>query len=396
MKLSFTKYFATLFILLIWSTSLFAQNLIENNCETVTTKDNIEHLKSLRLEMKPYEQDFYNKQYAKSSKSGKTINKIPVKIHIIRNSNGSNGLDQYQLEDAIENLNSIYANANMQFYVFEEINYIDETNSYDHFIKGDEKNLLETNYAAGIINIYFTNYIENASEQSICGYGINQDNKKLILMKNNCATNNSSLAHEMGHIFSLVHTHGPSSSTLTTELVDGSNCDTDGDGICDTPADPRLSTKNTNSNCEYIGGLTDANGDLFSPDTENIMSYSRKACRSYFSTQQLARMYAFFQADINGFIQSDNNIELNEDYSVIEHDLKTISIYPNPVIGHKIQLKDAQGFSSLTFKIMNLQGQTLYGGTISNSQISIENLSSGSYILVLTNADSRIIKRFIK
>ena len=26
----------------------------------------------------------------------------------------------------------------------------------------------------------------------------------------------------------------------TTELVDGSNCDTDGDGICDTPADPGL------------------------------------------------------------------------------------------------------------------------------------------------------------
>jgi hypothetical protein len=98
----------------------------------------------------------------------------------------------------------------------------------------------------------------------------------------------------MGHFFSLLHTHGPNNNGTTTELVNGSNCDTDGDGICDTPADPALSYTNVDEDCNYIGSATDANGDTYNPDTKNMMSYSRKECRQYFTEQQLARMYAFY------------------------------------------------------------------------------------------------------
>ena len=75
-------------------------------------------------------------------------------------------------------------------------------------------------------------------------------------MRNSCAYNGSTIIHEFGHYFSLFHTHGPTNSAITTELVDGSNCTTSGDELCDTPADPNLSGNVTN--CLYTGGLFDA------------------------------------------------------------------------------------------------------------------------------------------
>jgi hypothetical protein len=394
MKLYFPKYIS-LFILLFVSTSLFSQNKLESDCGTITSLENIDYFKSLKSEMRKHEQDFFQKQYAKATKSKKTVNNIPIKIHIIRESDGTKGLTEDELKDAIDNLNTIYTDSYMQFYIYEGVNYIDGIKDYTHFKKGEEKTLTETYYVPGIINIYFTNYIENTSEQSICGYGINQKNLNVILMKNACAKNNSSLAHEMGHVFSLVHTHGPWNSKLTTELVDGSNCDTDGDGICDTPADPRLSTQNTNSNCEYIGNQTDSKGDLYVPDTENIMSYSRKSCRGYFSEQQLARMYAFFQTEKSGFVLSDQDLELQFTPSKLDT-LNNISIYPNPVTNHTIYLKNSEGYDDISYQITNIQGQILSKGNLINGKLNVKALSSGSYLILIKTADSNTVKRFIK
>ncbi len=72
---------------------------------------------------------------------------------------------------------------------------------------------------------------------------------------------------------------------ITSELVDGSNCSTDGDLICDTPADPNLQNIALSS-CTYSGTYTDINGDLYSPDTSNIMSYAKESCINQFSNQR--------------------------------------------------------------------------------------------------------------
>ncbi|NMH86265.1 T9SS-dependent choice-of-anchor J family protein [Flavivirga algicola] len=304
------------------------QNKLESDCGTVTSPESFEYINSIKPQIKKYEKAF---AFGKSAKNNtlRLINSIPIKAHIIRASNGTGGLSILELNNAIENLNDIYADASMEFFLCDDINYIDN-DAFCHFKKGNESDLKESNYTAGLINIYFTDYLESTSEESICGYSNNIGrHNDIIVMKNSCATNDSSLAHELGHFFSLVHTHGPDNSKMTTELVDGSNCDTDGDGICDTPADPMLSNSNINNFCEFTGVETDENGHTFYPDTGNIMSYSRKSCRNHFTDQQLARMYAFYQTTKNYLACPTFNANFTADASVTCEETLTVNFKNN-------------------------------------------------------------------
>lgn len=88
--------------------------------------------------------------------------------------------------------------------------------------------------------------------------------------------------HLLGHFFGLTHTFEEYTSTASPpatslELADGSNCTTNGDGFCDTEADPGLTTI-----------LTDANGQLYIHPIDNYMSYYTFRCR--FSQEQYNRM----------------------------------------------------------------------------------------------------------
>lgn len=320
--------FLLLPIFILATFGISGQNTIEASCGTVTTPESLEYINSIKPQIKKYEQEFAFSKFGKSS-THRVINSIPVKAHIIRSSNGTDGLSTSDLNHTIENLNAIYADAFMEFFLCDGINYIDN-DVFCHFKKGNESDLKETSYTPGLINIYFVNYLENTSEEPICGYSNNvgRDND-IIVIKNSCATNDSSLAHEFGHFFSLIHTHGPDNNDMTTELVDGSNCDTDGDGICDTPADPKLSYVNVNNFCEFTGEETDANGHTFNPDTDNLMSYSRKSCRNHFTPQQLARIYAFYQTTKSYLACPSFNANFIADTSVTCEETLTVNFKNN-------------------------------------------------------------------
>lgn len=113
-----------------------------------------------------------------------------------------------------------------------------------------------------------------------------------ILMGNNPTT---VFAHEIAHYFSLLHTHafdGYSTNIFTLELVNGSNCQTEGDFICDTPADPGLYGRIAPfPQCEYIDSVSvDANGDLYAPAIDNYMCATYPNCITQFTPQQFSRM----------------------------------------------------------------------------------------------------------
>ncbi|MBU3821827.1 zinc-dependent metalloprotease [Flavobacteriaceae bacterium XHP0103] len=386
-NLKFDALHLAIFFLLT-TLSLSSQNKNEIGCATETSQKTLEFYNSIRSELKISEKNFMSKSASSKEAHDIQFEEIPIKAHIIRNSNGNSGLSTEELHQSINNLNETFKEAFIQFKVNDDINYIDD-DGFCHFNKSNEKELTAYNYAKGYLNIYFVENLENQAENSICGYANISESANLIFVKNSCVTNGSTLPHEIGHLLSLIHTHGPNDNQ-TTELVDGSNCDTDGDGICDTPADPKLSSENLDNFCNYVGTETDANGDKYQPDTRNIMSYAYKGCRTQFTSEQSARMYAFYQYIKNSFINPNE-----EDVS--EETFASLKLYPNPVTGGLLSVYIPTAGTSVHYKISNLYGQLFSEGVLDNTkQIDVNNLSSGAYMLTLSNEKTKVVKKFIK
>lgn len=383
-----------LIVSLFISVSSYGQNHEVHECQTENSQASLDYFKNHAAELEVAKRAFLQQRSANSKGDVKTLKEIPVKIHAIRYSNGSGGIDINNINRAISNINDMFGALNVSFKLWEEIDYIDD-NDLMQFEKGDEKILLKDHYTSGILNIYFAEYLTNASKSSICGYSDNSDNRDIVVVKNNCSLNDSTLIHEIGHILSLVHTHGVGNES--TELVDGSNCDTDGDGICDTPADPGLSYKNVDNYCTYNGTTTDANGDQYRPDTGNMMSYSLKACRTHFSTEQIIRMYTYFTLEMDRFTKPNTPSKNSNTKEETEAKLlSSVKLYPNPVQNSNIYLSTLDSDSALEFQINNFQGQTLAKGNVLNNEINVRNLPSGSYILYLKNESATVTRRFIK
>ena len=143
--------------------------------------------------------------------------------------------------------------------------------------------------------MFFVNSIDN--DTAVCGFatlrGITILDAGGVVVKKECVTDNATaIAHEMGHYFGLLHTFEGEGD----ELVDGSNCDTEGDRICDTAADPYIFTEpvtsyvDVNLGCRFINGRQDTNGEFYRPDVANVMSYYPEECKCGFTYGQLKAM----------------------------------------------------------------------------------------------------------
>lgn len=233
---------------------------------------------------------------------------VNIAAHIVRRSNGSDGFAMADLEKAVHHLNNYYVRFRIQFQLC-EVNYIDDDTAFNHVYNsntdslptntGMSANVLNTptRNKAGKINIYFI----PTSNTSWTWRPNRSPKHQHILMWNFQAKDRVTLPHEMGHWFDLIHTHGGGAKDSSLELVKRSNCETEGDLLCDTPADPGLEQR-VYSSCFFDWRQTgkDSNGDYYWPDTRNIMSYSIPSCVNRFSMGQILRMQAAFL-----FIQLD-------------------------------------------------------------------------------------------
>jgi len=163
------------------------------------------------------------------------------------------------------------------------------------------------------INVYFLDYIEG----NYCGDSTFEGILTLldanIFTEQSCPDDLSEqVAHHMGHLFGLRNTFDPG----TIELVDGSNCTTTGDLLCDTPADPFGQTFISAADqllvdqmmldttlirgCEFVYEIRDPNGEYYQPDMGNIMS--NYPCKCGFTQDQYRLMVeTILKSDIKHF-----------------------------------------------------------------------------------------------
>jgi hypothetical protein len=215
---------------------------------------------------------------------------VRLAFHVVRNTNGTGGIPQSQLDQAMIDLADGFAGMGICFFVVEQ-DTINNTTYYNIDSDAERSALKAINNNPNAIDCYFVNDDDGWCGMSSFTWSTDQG----ITFSNSCvglATNPSTFPHEVGHYFDLLHTHETANGS---ECPNGSNCGTAGDGLCDTPADPGLGTDNVNSSCVYTGSETifcSGATRSYNPDPDNIMSYSRKTCRTEFTANQRSRILA--------------------------------------------------------------------------------------------------------
>lgn len=177
-----------------------------------------------------------------------------VFYHIVRQNDGSGGFNASLLNEVTDKLNVAfnphYLNVNNLGY-----DYIDNSTYYNIDDSGSNNSefnaLVQINNNPNAINIYIVN---NAVSYAGRANGILS---QALVIESSWA-NTQVMSHEVGHCLDLWHTFQGTATNTTgcAEAIDGSNCTTCGDYVCDTPAD---------ANTGNSGGYT--------PNMDNIMSY---------------------------------------------------------------------------------------------------------------------------
>jgi len=221
---------------------------------------------------------------------------IPLTIHIVRNGGGTGGFDPANLPLAMDDANMYYRDAGMEFYVKGDIDFIDDDYFfYDLTTYEKYDSLRHTNVVPNTINTYI---VAEESDFPYCGLGsfTTSSNQGIIVSELCTGTpgNPSTLAHEIGHYFDLYHTH---ETYFGEECPEGTGCDTLGDLMCDTRADPGLYADgeyhvSAYPACAYDNYITVPNlphcdqMTPYDPPVDNLMSYSLKRCRTSMSVEQ--------------------------------------------------------------------------------------------------------------
>jgi hypothetical protein len=232
-----------------------------------------------------------------------------IVVHIVNDSLGQPNVTHAQIQSSVDGLNLAFAPICISFSICEfktidNFAYDKMTSEYYPATKQNDWPEMQAQYnVKNRINIYYVADIVDkpgkAGFAALGGIGV-FDQFGIVIKKS--STDARTLTHEMGHYFGLLHTfQGPTPTTQTIELADGSNCKITGDLVCDTPADPYIdpdpSGNYVDATCRFISMKKDANGHYYDPLVGNVMSYYLN-CSCGFTDEQYIRMATIYLSNI--------------------------------------------------------------------------------------------------
>ncbi|WP_020535469.1 hypothetical protein [Lewinella cohaerens] len=231
--------------------------------------------------------------------------KIPIALHLVARDNGVGRAKVATALEVLCELNDLYATTGISFYLPSNgINFVDHDGVFMDNNFAINQLAMQNERRDSALNVFVVNSVGASNVVGL--YDANRD--WVLLQKSVFVSGNKTLAHEIGHLFALLHPHfgwdgqawdvaihgNPSpeiasNGVTLTEKMDGSNCAEAGDLLCDTPPDYNFGIDWTQS-CDYAGGATDPDNVLVNPDERLIMSYFSNSCRQVFSEEQIAIM----------------------------------------------------------------------------------------------------------
>jgi hypothetical protein len=289
--------------------SFFTRAQTSSYCGTTLSDDQLTWLRN------------FQNNYTGSDERSSTYN-VPLKIHIVGTDEGTSYMSLAYLLSDVCLLNEQFSESGFFFYIFEDINYINETEYYQHdWDAGSD--MMMGHSVPNVVNMFFVD-----DPAGNCGYYSYYGDA--IAVAKSCATpGNSTIAHEVGHFFSLPHTfygwEWGIPDPEDQEWVSGDNCNSAGDGFCDTSPD-YLSYR---WNCPGPE-QTDPLGDTFYSDGTFYMSYSNDYCTSRFSEEQTAAMTANLTGPRNNMLDFTPPVYTDLDSVVLISPAQDSSnLYPN-------------------------------------------------------------------
>jgi hypothetical protein len=296
------------------TTAFKAQPWFDNNAYLKRTLDSLGYRQGISNE-KSIEYDYVKYR-------------IPVKFWIYRDNNGVGGPDDAELQRVMDEINRVQRESftGIRYYMTCGASYINDS---DHLeVTGlealDLSDEIYGYFERGAVNIHIVNRYVGANGVYLSiteGIFVSRQGAAGILPF-------STYAHEIGHWLGLAHTHQHidfptwlTPDVCIKEPIDrnrtfaginlcfvrkGRRCESTGDALCDTPADPHLgrngvvSATTDNPPCRYIGNQQDHYGDSYlsppagslPPDPRNIMSYAvPRDCRNRFTRDQIGVMW---------------------------------------------------------------------------------------------------------
>lgn len=253
----------------------------------------------------------------------RTTKYVPVKFHLVAQTDGNNRVSLQDVLNQLCALNEDFAPMDIQFYISNGFNNINNTAMYSNH--SSTTTVMNFNKANNAMNIYVVNDATPTGDGLGTTLGYYSPGRDwIVIRKSETNGPSATLPHEVGHFFSLMHPHNgwdavpysaamhgnpvqpnsPGPGFVPNERQDGSNCNTAGDFICDTPPDYNFGFGWPN--CNYNAGTMDPLGVIVNPDEKLMMAYFLSCPRAeyYFSPQQQAVVAADYASNRRAYIRS--------------------------------------------------------------------------------------------